>query len=143
MKRKVKIWQEKLDPLCVRYLQVYREARAIASKIPSTMDVRSFMAAIDPARKVFEQHPEVWETRKVTLTPDFLQKLKSVEVFAEIEEDSVLLTRTADILEMTQNIALIESFPENMRITVYFFLAMLIVPAWDSLMALKKEQFGE
>jgi hypothetical protein len=144
MKRRTKSWQEKVDPLCIRYLQVYREARTLASKIPTTLDFKSRMATMDPAQEVFKEHPELWDTRKVSLTPAFLQNAKShFPGFENLSEGSVVLSRTADILEMAQNLAIFDTFPPELKMGAYFFVAMLIVPAWDSLVRMKKEQFGE
>jgi hypothetical protein len=143
MKRNSKPWQEKLDPLCVKYLQVYREFRAVASKVPTSLDLQSYAAEIRAAQMVFKRHPELEKTRKVSLTPKFFRRLKSLPGFNNLSTDSAILNRTADILEMAEKFSLLESFPEQLRTSIYYLLAMLVVPAWDSLVAFKREQFGE
>ena len=145
MKRKSKPWHEKVDGLCLNYLNVYREARSLASRMPELIDLKAHLRAGDPANEVFKRHPEVWDTRKLSLTPEFIQKIKQIPGMegTRLTRDSVVLSREADILELAEAISSLESFPVEDRMGLYLFLALLIVPALDLLKSMKKQEFGE
>jgi hypothetical protein len=142
MKRKSKRWWEKVDESCLNYLRVYQQARNLASKVFSVTDIKAYVEGLNPVRDVLEQHPEVWETRKVSIKPEFAQQVQFLGMIG-LTENSVLNTRTADILEMAEVLTLFDTFPPEQKLSLYLFLAMLIVSISDSFKDMKQEQFGE
>jgi hypothetical protein len=78
MKRKAKPWQEKVDKFCLKYLEVYREARRLVSQAAGSEDLSSFIKAPNPAEDVFKQHADLWERKTICLQPEFVQMLKPV-----------------------------------------------------------------
>lgn len=144
IRRDRKRWQEMVDPHCQRFLQVYGEARRL---MPSSMetDFSSYVSAKNPAEEIFKQHPELAETREVVFQPEFIQMVKDIPGLNQMvgEGKRVGNKRTADILEMTQDLALLSlQLSPEMKVGLYFWLGLWIVVFKDFLANLREMEYG-
>jgi hypothetical protein len=144
MKRKTKPWQEKVDPYCLKYLEVYGEARRLMAKLPEPSDLRSLAKWPKPVREIFERHPELSKTKRICLKPEFVQMLESVPSFRGMVMvgEHVYPAQMADILEMMQDIVLFPSFTPEVKMGGYFWLALGIVTLKDILGQMWRQQYG-
>ncbi len=144
MIRRAKPWQEKVDEFCLRYLEVYREARRLMSQAATGRDLSSFIKAPEPAEEIFKQHPELHETKTVCLKPEFVQMLEGVpwlQAIAKVGEHPYP-TGIADTLEMMQTLALFPGFPPEVKMGGYFGLALVMVVLRDFLGTMRRMQYG-
>lgn len=115
--------------------------------MPSTTetDLQSYISAKNPAKEIFEQHPELAETKEVVFQPEFIQMAKGIPGLSEIvgEGKGICHKRTADILEMTQDLALMSlQLSPEMKVGLYFWLGLWIVVFKDFLANLREMEYG-
>jgi len=133
-----------VDQHCQRFLHVYGEARRLMPSSTET-DLYSYISAKNPAEEIFKRHPELAETREVVFRPEFVQMVKDIPGLSEMvrEGKRVCQKRMADILEMTQDLALLSlQLSPEMKVGLYFSLGLWIVVFKDFLANLREMEYG-
>jgi hypothetical protein len=129
MKRKSKRWQSKMDDFCLKYLEVYSEARRAMSQAAEPQDLGSYVQTANPAEDVFQKNPELRQTKTIRLAPEFVQMLEAsphLRVMVQ-EGDHVYPARIADTLEMMQTLLSFPTLPPEVKLNGCFMLSLWIV----------------
>lgn len=144
MKRTGKPWQGKVDDFCLKYLEVYREARRAMSQAAEPQNLGSYAQAANPAEDIFQKHPELRETKTIRLNPEFVQMLEAVPNLRTMvqEGEHVYPGRIADTLEMMQMLLSFPSLPPEIKLNGCFMLSLWIVIGKDLWASMRRTQYG-
>lgn len=144
MKRKSKPWQSKVDDFCLKYLDLYREARRAMSQATEPQDLGSYVQTANPAEDVFQKNPELRQMKTIRLAPEFVQMLEAIPHLRAMaqEGDHVYPARIADTLEMMQTLLSFPTLPPEVKLNGCFMLSLWIVIGKDLWASMRQSQYG-
>jgi hypothetical protein len=143
-KRSTKTWREKVDEYCLKYLDVHREARNLMSKVKVPSDLASFVSSPNPATDTFRKHPELGETKSITLSPEFILALQDAPNLQAIAQpgENAYPKRIADAFEIMDILVSLNNLPPSVKLNGYFFLSLWIGIGKDFVGTLRRMQYG-
>jgi hypothetical protein len=138
-------WQDKIDPECLKYLEMYRQAAENAAGPHREFgDLLQWLQQYKHNLELFPTPPESGEseTTVVTLDGKFVDLLRSSAGYATLKEgENRLPLGHAKMLEVAQPIALLLEEPK-MRVGACLGLGLLYLLAEPVVSGLRVEQFG-
>ena len=157
MKRRRKPWNGKLDDQCLRFLEVYSQARPtflaedsfigpfLQAMVRGDLDLRALkeFTARRPVNPGAE-HPELLKQGKpIEIRPELIRVVEATPFGGWLEPGTHTLTpRFADILKLAQGLTLHFEEDKEMRIFSYLAISTVIVVLRELFEDLYKREFG-